>query len=228
MNALRYNGHQMSDQVSLLTAAAADAHGRVRVGVITAASWLPESQGLAILDRVEKTGLDDWMKQTMPFARASLNDTDILEKKEIVKVPSHLKGADKKLFLLGHEVYHRDAHCATCHQADGRGLEAGGFPPLNGTKWATQNPDRLIKLTLKGMLGKITVKGKEYNGMMTPFEGMITDEETAAVLSYIRNSFGNKASMINPEQVKKIRAEIKNTPVFLKAEELLKEHPHEK
>lgn len=228
VNAVRYNGHQMSDQASLLTAAAADPHGRVRMGAITAASWLPKSQGLAILDRAEKAGLDDWMKQTMTFARAALNDTDIEEKEEIINVPSHLKGADKKLYLLGHAVYHRDAHCATCHQDDGRGLEAGGFPPLSGTKWATQNTDRLIKLTLKGMIGKITVKGKEYNGMMTAFEGMINDEETAAVLSYIRNSFGNKASVIKPDKVKKIRAEIKGTPVFLKADELLKEHPHEK
>ena len=228
VNALRYNGHQMTDQVSLLKAAAADPHGRVRVEVMAAASWLPKSQGLAILDVAGEVGLDDWMNDTMKFARASLNDTDIDEKEELIKVPSHLMGADKELFLLGHEVYHRDAHCATCHQDDGRGLEAGGFPPLNGTKWVMQNPDRLIKLTLKGMIGEITVKGKEYNGMMTPFEGMINDEETAAVLSYVRNSFGNKASVIKPEQVKKIRNELKDTPVFLKADELLKEHPHKK
>ena len=72
-------------------------------------------------------------------------------------------------------------------------MEASGFPPLAGAKWVTGNEDRLIKITLKGLYGELEVKGKKYPGQvpMTPFENMLNDEEMAAVLTYIRNSFGN-------------------------------------
>ena len=148
-------------------------------------------------------------------------------KKEKLNIPSHLTNPEKNLFKLGHEVYHREAHCATCHQADGKGLPAANFPPIAKTKWATQNPDRLIKLALKGMTGPIKVLDKEYNGAMTPFEGLLNDKEMAAVLTYVRNSFGNKASAVKPEQVEAIRAELKGKPALLNPAELLKQHPHQ-
>ena len=224
--AVRYNGHQMADQVGLLKAAAKDPHGRVRVEAITAASWLPKNKGLAVLDIAQATGLDDWIKGSMQFARAALNNAPVEEEKEEIKVPTHLAAADAELFKLGKEVYDREAHCGTCHQADGKGLPAGGFPPIAETRWTNQDVDRLIKLTLKGLTGPIQVKGKQYNGAMTPFEGLLNDKEVAAVLTYVRNSFGNKSGPVKPEQVKKIRAELKGQPNLLNAEELLKQHPH--
>ena len=61
---------------------------------------------------------------------------------------------------------------------------------------------------------------------MPPFH-YLSDEELAAALTYTRNSFGNKASAITPAQVKAVREATKNRTEFFKAEELLKEHPHE-
>ena len=109
-------------------------------------------------------------------------------------------------------------------------LHAAGFPPLAGTKWVLGDEERLIKLTLKGLMGPIEVKGKKYPGLvpMTPFEGMLKDDEVAAVLTFVRNSFGNKAPAIKPETVKKVRAEVKSKEGFFNAEELLKAHPHKK
>jgi mono/diheme cytochrome c family protein len=88
----------------------------------------------------------------------------------------------------------------------------------------------LIKIVLKGLLGPITVLGQDYPGQvpMTPFEGMLDDSEVAAVLTYVRNSFGNQASAISPDLVKKVREEIKDYEGFYKPAELLQMHPLEK
>ncbi|MGB1260922.1 MAG: PVC-type heme-binding CxxCH protein, partial [Akkermansiaceae bacterium] len=228
VRAVRYNGHQLANQPELLKKAAQDSHGRVRLEAIAAASWINKTDGLAVLDLAEKAGIDNWMKGSLNVARSSLNNTSAIEKKEKIKVPSNLLGqaGAGELYKLGKEVYHRDAHCATCHQADGKGLPEAQFPPVAGTKWATQDIDRMIKLTLKGLNGEIEVQGKKYNGSMTPFEGLLNDKEVAAVLTYVRNSFGNKARVVKPEQVKAIRASMKGKPDLLNAAELLKQHPH--
>ena len=226
VNAVRYNGHQMSDHVELLKVAAADENGRVRVGALAAGSWLTKTDGLEVLEIAKSSGVDDWMEQTIEYTEATLNSKNVEQVEEVLKVPSHLKGLAKTLFVKGSEIYHRDAHCATCHQEDGNGLEAGGFPPLDNTKWVLGDSDRLIKLTLKGLSGEMEVKGKKYNGLMTSFEGILNDEEVAAVLTFVRNSFGNKANAIEPEQVKRVRAEVKGAPSYMPAADLLKQHPH--
>ncbi len=148
-----------------------------------------------------------------------------------VKAPSHLKHEEIELFKLGAEVYHREAHCATCHQGDGNGL-GEIYPPINASKWATGDPERLIKLTLHGLWGEITVNGKTYHpdkGVppMTAFRSILDDTETAAVLTFIRNHWSNKGSPIYPQDVKKVREATKDRNSFYKAEELLREHPHQ-
>ncbi len=92
------------------------------------------------------------------------------------------------------------------------------------------NQDRLIKLVLKGLQGPIEVAGKKFPGQvpMTPFGGMLKDEEVAAVVTYVRNSFGNKASAVTPAKVKQVRAASKTKTGFYSPEELLKQHPLEK
>lgn len=63
---------------------------------------------------------------------------------------------------------------------------------------------------------------------MTPFGGIINDKEMAAVLTYVRNTYGNKASAITPEQVAKVREATKDMKGFYQMDALLKEHPLEK
>ena len=88
----------------------------------------------------------------------------------------------------------------------------------------------MLKLTLHGVMGPFELNGKKYNGQvpMTPFGGMLNDKEMADVLTYVRNSFGNKASAITPEQVAKVREATKSITGFYQMEDLLKEHPLEK
>ena len=211
---LRYSGHQIPDQAQLLTKAVQDPHGRVRMEGIAAASWLPPAQGVPILAQAQNQPKDaTWIPGTLETAIAHLNGL-----------------SDRELFVLGKEIYAREGLCSTCHQPDGGGLTASEFPPLRGTPWVTGSPERLIKLVLKGLMGPMEVAGRSYSGQvpMTPHEGMLNDSEVAAVLTYVRNSFGNKASPISPDLVKIVREEVKGKQGFWSPQELLKAHPLEK
>ena len=226
---LRYTGHQVADQTNLLMKAAADLNSRVRLEAIVTASWLGKDKGLPIVLEAGKKPLDEWMVPAYETAIAHLNGKEREVKKE-EPVLTDLKGTDRDLFVKGKAIYMRDGFCNTCHQGDGKGLSSSGFPPITGTKWVTGSEERLIKLVLKGLYGPIEVLDKKYPGQvpMTPFAGMLNDEEVAAVLTYVRNSFGNKASAVSPEKVKTTRASIKDKTGFYSPEELLSQHPLEK
>ena len=223
---LRYGGHQIPDQAELLLQAAGDEHGRVRLEAIVAASWLDPEQGIPIVEKAAELPLDEWMVHAHGTALVHLKGESVLERREAL-VKTDLEGAERELFIRGKEIYDREGSCVTCHQAEGEGLEAVGFPPLAGTEWASGSEERLIKLTLKGLLGPIEVLGKSYPGQvpMMPFEGVLNDDEMAAVLTYVRNAFGDKASAISPEEVKAIRSATRDRTEFYSSEELLKEHP---
>ena len=208
---LRFTGHQVPDQANLLLQAASDVSGRVRLGAIVAASWLDKDKGLAVEMAASKKPLDEWTIHAYETAVAHLNGHELKREKEAI-AKTELTGVERSLFLKGKEIYARDGYCGTCHQPDGKGLPASGFPPLAGTNWVTGNQDRLIKLVLKGLYGPMEVGGKNYPGQvpMTPFGGMLKDEEVAAVITYVRNSFGNKASAVTPAKVTAVRAAIKS------------------
>ncbi len=101
--------------------------------------------------------------------------------------------------------------CMACHQLTGMGLPPA-FPPLAGTEWVNGDPRRLVAITLKGIMGPMTVDGKVYvTGMPAPgaaFPQLKDDKNLADVLNYVRNSFGNKSEVaITPEFAGKVRAE---------------------
>lgn len=222
---LRYSGHQVKDQPALLQTAAQDEDGRVRLEAVAAASWIGADKGLPIVQAAASKPVDNWIKPVLDTALATLKGraVDATPKPEY---KTELTGAAKELYLKGAEVFSREGHCITCHQENGLGLPAANFPPIAGTTWAQGNEERLIKLTLHGLYGPIEINGTHYLGLvpMTPFKGL-TDEEIAAVLTYVRNSFGNKASVITPEKVAAVRAATKDQPSFYAPADLLKEHP---
>lgn len=98
----------------------------------------------------------------------------------------------------GKKVYTK--HCLACHMADGNGIP-GLNPPLGKTDWVTGDKKRLINVVLKGLQDPVVVNGEEYVNAMPPM-AYLTDKEVADVLTYIRNSFGNKASAITEAEVK--------------------------
>lgn len=154
---------------------------------------------------------------------------DLKEEKLRVKIPKHLNKADAAAYKLGAEVFHRDGLCATCHQPNGMGLDPV-YPTLVDTPWVTGDEQRLTKVVLQGLWGKLELKGKIYDpekGVppMTAFGAVLNDNEVAAVLTYVRNSWGNKAPAVSADTVKKVRAETSERSIFWKPEELLKAHP---
>jgi putative heme-binding domain-containing protein len=220
---LRFNGHRIADQAELLQKAARDPHGRVKLEAIVAASWIGKEAGLAVLAEVDKDAANDpWIKDPLRTAKAHLNNQTI-ETVAAVKSPAHLKGEAAKLFVKGAEIYSREGHCMTCHQPDGEGLDLSGFPPLSKSAWVTEDEDRLIKLTLHGMMGPMELNGKKYPGLtpMTPFGGMLSDDDISAVLTYVRNSFGNQAAPVTAAKVKSVREATKDKVGFYSPDELL-------
>lgn len=100
----------------------------------------------------------------------------------------------------GKAVYAQN--CAACHQANGEGVP-NVFPPLAKSDWLMKDKKRSIEVVLKGKQGEIVVNGSKYNGVMPMLS--LSDEDAANVLTYIRNSWGNKDGEVTPQEVKKER-----------------------
>ncbi len=223
---VRYMGYQIQNAIELLKTAAADNHGRVRLEAITAASWLPAEDGMTILEVARNYPLDAWIKDAFNFAETRLTNNFLAENEEKI-LASHLKDDELEVFKEGKKIYETEGYCITCHQESGSGLQNAGYPTLVGQEWVTGNEERLIKLALHGLYGPMNVMGNHYEGQvpMMAFKGLLNDDEIAAVLTYVRNAFGNKASVIDPEKVKEIRDKTKDRNNFYTAQELLDEHP---
>jgi mono/diheme cytochrome c family protein len=93
------------------------------------------------------------------------------------------------------------AYCAACHQEGGQGIE-GIYPPLAGNPFVTaEDPSQLLEVVLTG------------RGGMPHFQEYLTTEELAAVVSYVRNGWGNMASAVSPEQVSQVAEQFGATEV---------------
>jgi len=113
-------------------------------------------------------------------------------------------GADRAM-ARGKVVF--EQICALCHGTDGNG-KPGQAPPFVGSEWVlTDKVGHLIRIPLQGLSGPIKVKGQEWSLAMPGIGGALPDEDLAAVLTYMRQSWGNQASEITPEQVKAVRDE---------------------
>lgn len=222
---LRYNIAKVADHKALLLRAAGDAHGRVRMEAVNAASWLSKDVALEVLAEARRHAVDDWLKPVYEAADAYQNGGSI-RAEEAPKAITSLKGEEKKLFELGAEVYRREAHCITCHQADGQGLPAAQFPSIAKSNWVNGDPRRLIRIVLHGLMGPIEVNGTKYPGQvpMTAFKGL-SDREVAGVVTYVRNAFGNQGSAVTPAQVAAERQATKDVQSFLVPAELQKQFP---
>jgi mono/diheme cytochrome c family protein len=116
-----------------------------------------------------------------------------------------------------------NSYCAACHQADGNGNPSAFIPPLAGSDWVSpKDPSRIIRIVLHGLQGPITVNGKQYGqATMLPWRDALTDEDVAAVLTYVRSAWGNKAEPVSAALVKEIRAATKERASNFTSDELL-------
>ncbi len=99
-----------------------------------------------------------------------------------------------------------EVSCGACHQSDGGGKE-GVASPLAGSEWVTGSEERLLRIALDGVRGPIEVKGRRYQLEMPALRHVYGDEDMAAILSYIRDAWGNSASAITVDSVGKVRSE---------------------
>jgi len=109
-----------------------------------------------------------------------------------------------ELLAKGEAVYL--SNCAACHQPNGTGL-AGAFPPLADSDFLNGDRKTVMSAALFGLSGPITVNGVDYNGVM-PSLGHLPDEDLAAVLTYVFNSWGNDGAAVSVAEVTALRIEL--------------------
>lgn len=128
-------------------------------------------------------------------------------------------GISPEVMQLGKATF---ATCAACHGPDGKGLQAGPAlmaPSFHGSKLLNdENPDKAILVVLKG----IQKESMDFLGIMAPLGAGLSDEQIAAVLTYLRNDFDNHSSAVTPEQVAKAREKFAsvNAPAGVKRSEI--------
>jgi mono/diheme cytochrome c family protein len=93
--------------------------------------------------------------------------------------------------------------CLSCHMAGGTGVPHLN-PPLINTTYVLGDKAKLIKIVLNGFNEDVEINGQTYSNTMTPHSDL-KDQQIADVLTYVRKSFGNKASAISAVEVKKVR-----------------------
>ena len=140
------------------------------------------------------------------FGETNLARIDQRKNLPHIKTPDQINDNLQKDKVEGGEKIYT-TYCAPCHQHNGKGA-VGRFPPLTESAWVNGNTTRLITIVLKGLQGNIDVNGTGYNGVM-PQQSFLTDGETAEVLTYIRQNFGNKASAVTREEIKILRNKLK-------------------
>lgn len=100
----------------------------------------------------------------------------------------------------GKQVYTQS--CLACHQATGAGIP-NAFPPLANSDYLNADVHRSIEVVKFGLSGEIEVNGNVYNSAMPPQN--ISDEDVAAVLTYVYNNWGNNKTEVTREMVKEVK-----------------------
>ncbi len=128
---------------------------------------------------------------------------DTPDKKPVKKVKKATKEvAAAKSSLNGKKLYM--THCSVCHMPNGLGMK-GAFPPLANTEWTNGPAEVMIDIVLNGFNEEIEINGDKY---VTPMAALphIKDDELAAILTYVRSSFGNESSAVTAEEVAVVRS----------------------
>lgn len=125
----------------------------------------------------------------------AIQEIPVSEKKEVLTEKTFAQR-----FEAGSATYQQN--CAACHQMKGEGIP-NAFPPLAKSDYMMKDKKRAIEVVIRGLTGDITVNGKPYNGVM-PALGL-SDDDIANVLTYVRNSWGNKSDLVTAKEVKAVR-----------------------
>jgi mono/diheme cytochrome c family protein len=106
----------------------------------------------------------------------------------------------------GKKVY--ELRCLVCHQADGGGVPNMNAPLDGASNVIGSDIARLVKIIRNGLNERVALDGYYYSNAMTPNPDL-KDQDIADVLSYIRNSWSNKASKVTLAQVQQVKKQVK-------------------
>jgi len=152
------------------------------------------------------------LDKELPNKQEVVNTTTSISQKPSINMPDN----SQVTAIDGEAIY--KTTCMACHQAEGQGIPPV-FPPVANSNWVNGPAENLIKIQLRGLQGPITVSGEEYNppGPMPP-QAQQSDEEIAAVLTYIRSNFGNDAPAVSPADVAALRPSQVGQPILTVAD----------
>jgi glucose/arabinose dehydrogenase/mono/diheme cytochrome c family protein len=218
---------QVPDALDLLGRALADPHPRVRLEGVVACARVPDPAAVEVAaraldhprDRFIDHALVQVVKALKPRLPPELAGLDFGGNAAHRAYVEKIAGAAPPAVDPGRAIY--ESLCSNCHQADGRGL-AGVYPSLAGTARVNGDPDALIKINLHGLTGPLTVHGEPFvqtTALPMPPMGL-DDEPLAAVLTYVRSHFGNRAGPVAADRVKAVREATRDRRGFWTAGEL--------
>jgi len=144
----------------------------------------------------------------MPAWKDQLSDDDIAAVLTYVRstwtnsaaavAAAQVASARNPTALSGAQIF--AAKCATCHQSNGVGTSA--YPPLDGNPHVgASDPKEMIATIVNGRSGPLVVNGKTFNGKMPTWKGQLSNADIAAVATYVRSAWSNKASGVSEQQV---------------------------
>jgi len=227
VRALRYNSSEFSELKSMLMKAAADSHSLVRHEAVVASSWLGKDMAEAIIAEASKLPVVANSKDAFKYGLAHGSGKQAEKGKDPeVKVPKGLPKAYHASYRKGAELYNHGEACGSCHGKNGEG--GVGFPPLAGSEWVIEDKELLAKIALNGVIGPMKVKGKEFVGAMPGFAYRTKNEDIAALLTYVRNAWKNKAKGkrdgYTTEEVAALLKKIEKPGGMFEVKDLIEEH----
>jgi mono/diheme cytochrome c family protein len=252
---LCYQRDRIPDALKLVIQATQDSHPRVQLEALRALSFFNGADTKPALEAALrfKDSTDQYLAYCFRDVVQQLTylpeGQGLVDLKTLIKAPAvsygptnkKLSKAENAAYQTGKEIFSREGMCATCHQPDGQGADMpaekgkplrGAYPSLVDSDWLKGDATRAIKIVLNGLYGPMTLNGKSYGDVasgqpaMTPLGQMLKDEEVAAVLTYVRQSWKNNQPPVTADQVKQVRESIKSKqPSIYTPEEVLKEHP---
>ncbi len=98
----------------------------------------------------------------------------------------------------GESIFTNEDYCSQCHRLNGKGLP-GTYPALDGDSFVTGDPRPVIATVLNGRKGQL--------GQMPAWKDKFDNQQIAAVVTYIRQAWSNRAPAVTPEMVKDIRGQ---------------------
>ena len=199
-------------------------------GLIPMQNWYapsltsPHEAGVADWDREQivnllKTGVSSSASVSGPMAEVVLRSTQYLSRDDLGAMAQYLKELPQSSKqqpswpvaalpastgnpVRAAKLY--EQHCAQCHGDNGQGV-ANAYPRLAGNRAVTMpSTENLVQMVLGGGYAPATAGNPRPFGM-PPFVLVLDDSEVAAVITHIRNSWGNQAGGITPLQVQRVR-----------------------